>query len=453
MKPAQTRKGFARLVAASLAGTTIEFYDFFLYGTAAALVFNKVFFPAGDPLTGILMALGTYAVGFVARPVGGIVFGHLGDRWGRRNTLALSLLLMGAATVGIGLIPSYETIGIAAPILLTVLRLVQGLALGGEWGGAVLLVAEHGSDKHRGFWSSFPQTGGPIGNMIATLVLAVLGTVITNEQFVDWGWRVAFLLSAVLVFAGIWLRRSIEESPLFLEMQARAKARGTEGHAPIKTVLREYRREVALAAMANVGEKATYYTFSIFLLTYLTQQVQVSRSVALTAVSIASVPQILAMLAGGTLSDRFGRQGLNILLGVLVALWGFLGLPLVDTGNSALITVVIVVGLTLHGLMCGGQVAFYAEIFPSHVRYTGASLGYQLATVIGGSLAPIIGVALLRHYGSTTPVAIFLALCAASTVLAFVLAGETRHRSLRHAHAEPTPAPEQERADTEVQPG
>jgi len=424
-EPVHRRPGFAKIIAASVAGTTIEFYDFFLYGAAAAIVFDKVFFPSKDPITGVLLALLTYAVGFLARPLGGVVFGHLGDRWGRRRTLALSLVLMGGATVAIGLIPSYASIGIAAPILLVLLRLTQGFALGGEWGGAILLVAEHGNERRRGFWSSWPQTGGPLGNMLATGVLAALTPAITNEQFLSWGWRIPFAVSAVLVVIGVWLRRSIEESPLFV-------AQGpSEAPAPIRVVLRDYRRQVAMAALANMGEKAAYYTFSIFLLTYLAQQVKAPRGVGLTAIAVASVFQVVGMLVGGMLSDRYGRRPVSIVLAVLLGAWGFLGLPLVDRGTLGAVILVTVVGLTLHGLMTGAQVAFFAELFPSAVRYTGASLGYQLATVFGGALAPILGVALLRQFGSTTPVAVFLALTEVCTIAAFLWAGETRDRDLR----------------------
>ncbi|WP_194833619.1 MFS transporter [Nocardia sp. XZ_19_369] len=420
---------FARVVAASVAGTTIEFYDFFLYGLAAALVFNKVFFPAGDPLVGVLLAMGTYAVGFLARPLGGVLFGHLGDRVGRRRTLSITLMLMGAATVAIGLIPSYATIGIAAPILLVLLRLVQGLALGGEWGGAVLLVAEHGSAAHRGFWSSWPQTGGPLGNLLATGVLALLGLGVSNAEFEAWGWRIPFLLSIVLVAVGLWLRHAVEESPIFVAAQRHGAT--WQGHAPLRIVLGRYRKQVLMAALADVGEKATYYTFSIFLLAYLTQVVHVPKSTALTAITIASVFQATAIVLGGALGDRFGRRVTSVLLAVLVAAWALSALPMVDSGSAVRITVVITVGLTLHGLLTGAQAPFFAELFPSEVRYTGASLGYQLATIVGGSLIPLIGVALLHRFPSTVPITLLLCATLACTASAFLWAGETRGRDLR----------------------
>ncbi|MEU7143856.1 MFS transporter [Nocardia sp. NPDC046473] len=427
---------FARIVAASVAGTTIEFYDFFLYGLAAALVFNKVFFPADDPLTGVLLAMVTYAVGFLARPLGGVLFGHLGDRVGRRRTLSITLMLMGGATVAIGLIPSYASIGVAAPMLLVLLRLVQGLALGGEWGGAVLLVAEHGSAAHRGFWSSWPQTGGPLGNLLATGVLAVLGLGVSNTEFQDWGWRIPFLLSVVLVAVGIWLRHAVEESPIFLEAKRRNATR--DGHAPVRIVMSRYRKQVLMAALADVGEKATYYTFSIFLLAYLTQVVHVPKSTALTAITIASVFQAIAIVLGGAVGDRYGRRVSSVLLAVLTGAWAVVALPSVDTGNAVTITVVVAIGLTLHGLLTGAQAPFFAELFPSEVRYTGASLGYQLATIIGGSLTPIIGVALLHRFPSTVPITLLLCLMLACTAGAFLWAGETRGRDLRDVAADTT---------------
>ncbi|MGP4086232.1 MFS transporter [Streptomyces sp. KR55] len=437
-----TGRGFARVIAASLAGTTIEFYDFFLYGSAAALVFNKVFFPAGDPVIGVLLALATYAVGFLARPLGGILFGHLGDRFGRRRTLALSLGLMGGSTVLIGLIPSYDTIGVAAPLILTLLRLIQGVALGGEWGGAILLVTEHAPKQRRGFWAAWPQSGGPLGNMLATGVLAVLGLVVTDAQFTSWAWRLAFLVSAVLVLVGLWLRRAVEESPQFLALQQQGNLR--EGHAPLRIVLRDHKREVTIAALANMGEKTAYYAFSIFLLSYFSEQLHLPKSTGLIAVAVGSVFQVAAMLLGGHLSDRLGRRNVNLTVAVLIAVWGLVGLPLVDGGHLGVITLTVSVGLALHGLMCGSQAAFFAELFPSAVRYTGASLGYQIATVLGGSAAPLLGVALMRQTGATWPVGVFLVCAELCTVAAFLWVGETKDRdpdAVAPSLPAPTPTP------------
>ncbi|WP_394846152.1 MHS family MFS transporter [Pendulispora brunnea] len=424
-----TKSGFAKVVGAGVAGTTIEFYDFFVYGSAAAIVFNKVFFPNTEPLVGALLALTTYAMGFLARPLGGVIFGHFGDRLGRRRTLMVSLILMGVATVAIGLVPSYATIGIAAPIVLTLLRLVQGLALGGEWGGAVFLIAEHGHDRHRGFWSSWPQTGGPLGNLVATGVLSLMSTTVTDAQFLQWGWRIPFLASALLVLVGLWLRHAVEESPIFVELQAKAK--NTKKHAPLRTVLARHKRAVVLAAMAAVGEKASYYTFSIFLLTYLTEVLHRPKQIGLTAVLIASAFQAAGMLLGGWASDVVGRRRINIVLVVLLAAWAWIGLPRVDEGTFGAVLCVVLVGLVLHGLLTGAQSAFFAELFPSTVRYTGASLGYQLASVVGGSAVPLLGVALLRRYHSTAPIAWLLMGTLSLTFLAFIFAGETRKYDLR----------------------
>jgi MFS family permease len=369
-------------------------------------------------------------MGFLARPLGGVIFGHFGDRFGRRRTLMVSLILMGVATVAIGLVPSYATIGMAAPILLTVLRLVQGLALGGEWGGAVFLIAEHGDDRSRGFWSSWPQTGGPLGNLVATGVLSLMSSAVTDAQFLHWGWRIPFLASALLVLVGLWLRHAVEESPIFVELQAKAQTK-KEKPAPLRTVLARHKRAVLLAAMAAVGEKASYYTFSIFLLTYLTEVLRLPKQIGLTSVLIASAFQAAGMLLGGWASDVLGRRRINIVLAVLLAAWAWLGLPRVDQGTFGAVLLVVVVGLSLHGLLTGAQSAFFAELFPSDVRYTGASLGYQVASVLGGSAVPLLGVALLRRYHSTAPIAWLLMGTLSLTCLAFLLAGETRKYDLR----------------------
>ncbi len=428
----RAKSGFAKVVGAGVAGTTIEFYDFFVYGSAAAIVFNKVFFPSTEPLVGALLALGTYAMGFLARPLGGVVFGHFGDRFGRRRTLMVSLVLMGGATVAIGLVPGYASIGAAAPILLTALRLVQGLALGGEWGGAVFLIAEHGNPQRRGFWSSWPQIGGPLGNLLATGVLSLVGSRMSDDAFVRWGWRLPFLASAILVVIGLWLRNAIEESPVFVRLRAELAARGAEEkpRAPLGMVLAHHKRAVLLTAMAAVGEKAAYYTFSIYLLTYLAEVRHVPKRIGLTAVLVASGFHAAGMLLGGWGSDRVGRRRMNVLLVPFVAAWAWVGLPLADRGTFGAVQAVVLVGLALHGLLTGAQSAFFAELFPSDVRYTGASLGYQLASVLGGSAVPLLGIAMLRSYRSTTPIAILLSATLVITLLAFILGGETRGRDL-----------------------
>ncbi|GAB2747093.1 hypothetical protein GCM10027174_21580 [Salinifilum aidingensis] len=281
--------GRFRIVLASLVGTTVEWYDFFLYGSAAALVFNQLFFPAGDALTGTLLAFVTYAVGFVARPLGGLVFGHYGDRLGRKRLLVLSLTLMGLSSCLIGLVPTYQAIGVAAPIALTVLRLVQGFAIGGEWGGAVLIVSEHEGAKHRGFWASWPQCGVPLGNLLAVAVLAVLAAVQSEQAFLAWGWRVAFLLSGALVLIGLWVRFSIDESPVFRQAQEEARATGAEAKPPVLEVLRRYRGAVLTAMGARFAENVVYYVLTSFVLTYVVTHLELPRAMALNASLIAAV--------------------------------------------------------------------------------------------------------------------------------------------------------------------
>lgn len=305
-----TPSNLKRIVGASLVGTTIEWYDFFLYGSAAALVFNKVFFPDSDPLVGTLLSFLTYAVGFAARPLGALVFGHYGDRLGRKKLLVISLLMMGGATFLIGLLPTHATIGTAAPLLLTVLRLVQGFALGGEWGGAVLLVSEHGDAKRRGFWASWPQTGAPAGQLLATAVLAVLTAVLSEQAFISWGWRIPFLLSGLLVLVGLWIRLSVDESPVFKAALASAEARRSEGAAekmPLVSVLRHHWRDVLVAMGARMAENISYYVLTAFILVYATTAVDLPQQTALNAVLIGSAVHFVTIPMWGALSDRLGQ--------------------------------------------------------------------------------------------------------------------------------------------------
>lgn len=430
------RNSISRIIGASLVGTTIEWYDFFLYGSAAALVFNKLFFPNSDPLTGTLLAFGTYAAGFVARPVGGLVFGHFGDKLGRKRLLVLSLLLMGGATCAMGLLPTYASVGVAAPLLLTGLRLVQGFALGGEWGGAVLIVSEHGSPERRGFWASWPQAGAPGGNLLATGVLAILAVVQSDEAFLAWGWRIPFLLSGVLVMIGLWIRLSVTESPVFLEAAEQARRSSAVVRAPIAQVLRHNWREVLISMGARMGENTTYYVITAFILVYLTGPVDLPKSVGLNAVLIGSVVHFATIPLWGALSDRWGRRPVIILGAIGSGAWAFVFFGLLDTASPTVITLATTVGLVLHGAMYGPQAAFFSELFGTRVRYSGASIGYQLASVVAGGLAPLIATALLKGYGTSLPVAIYVAAGAALTVIATVVSRETRGTGLATVSAE-----------------
>ncbi|SMC92114.1 MFS transporter [Kibdelosporangium aridum] len=424
-----TNQGSLRkIIGASMVGTTVEWYDFFLYTSAATLVFNKVFFPTSDPLNGTLLSLGTYALGFVARPLGGLVFGHYGDKLGRKRMLVASLLMMGIATFLIGLLPGYATIGVAAPILLTVLRLAQGFAIGGEWGGAILIVSEHGSAERRGFWTSWPQAGVPAGNLLATAVLAILAAVQSDEAFLSWGWRIAFLLSAVLVLIGLWIRISIEESPIFLE--AVAKAGDKPEKAPIIRVIKHSWREVLIAMGARIAENGSFYIITGFLLVYLTQELGMSRSTGLNAVVIGSAVHLVAIPAWGALSDRVGRRGVYLFGAIGLGVWAFLFFAMLDTKSFWVIAAAVTLGLVLHGAMYGPQAAFFSELFDTRVRYSGASIGYQLASLGAGAVAPLIATALLADTGSVLPVSIYVAAMCLITVVAVVLASETRGRHL-----------------------
>ncbi|MDX3352199.1 MFS transporter [Streptomyces sp. ME01-24h] len=439
--PAPTAPGsLRRIVAASLIGTTIEWYDFFLYGSAAALVFNKLFFPEQDPLVGTLLSFLTYAVGFAARPVGALVFGHFGDRLGRKRLLVLSLLLMGGATFCIGLLPTYGTIGVAAPVLLTVLRLVQGFALGGEWGGAVLLVSEHGDARRRGFWASWPQTGAPAGQLLATGVLSALTALISDAAFTSWGWRIPFLLSGVLVMVGLWIRLSVDESPVFKAALARAEARKTEEAAierlPLLAVLRDHWRDVLVAMGARMAENISYYVITAFVLVYATTQAAVDKQTALNAVLIASAVHFAVIPVWGALSDRIGRKPVYLLGAAGVGLWAFPFFALIDTGGFPALLLAITVGLVLHGAMYAPQAAFFSEMFATRMRYSGASIGAQFASVAAGAPAPLIATALLADTGGSTYISLYLIAAVLITLVAVAVAKETRGRDLDAVESE-----------------
>ncbi|MDT7650778.1 MAG: hypothetical protein QOI36_2184 [Pseudonocardiales bacterium] len=439
----QPSSNIIKVVAASMAGTTVEWYDFFLYGVAAAVVFPAVFFPSSDPAVGTLLALGTFAIGFIARPIGGLVFGHFGDKIGRKTLLVVSLVMMGVATFAIGLLPGYATIGLAAPLLLVLLRLIQGFALGGEWGGAVLIVSEHGDAKRRGYWASWPQAGVPFGQLLANGLLFLLSAVQSQDDFNSWGWRIPFLLSAVLVLIGLYVRLSVEESPVFKAAQARAAEQAAAGEKetmPIVEVFRRYPREVFTAMGARFAENVAYYIFTIVITTYVTKRLGLPSSFVLGAVLIGAAFHLVTIPIWGALSDRFGRKPIYLLGAAGVGIWAFVFIALVDTRNFGLTVLAVVGGLLCHGAMYGPQAAFLSELFGTKVRYSGVSIGYQLASVVAGGLAPVVAVALYTAFDSGYAVSVYVALSAVVTIVAVATYGETRDRDLAEDPARPRTA-------------
>jgi len=412
----------AQVAVASFIGTAIEWYDFFLYGTAAALIFNRLFFPTFDSLVGTLAAFGTYAVGFVARPLGGIVFGHYGDKIGRKSMLSLTLLLMGTATFCIGLLPTYHTIGVWAPVLLVVLRVVQGFGVGGEWGGAVLMAVEHAPAGKRGFYGSWPQVGVPAGLLLSTAVFSLISA-LPEAQLLTWGWRVPFLLSVILVGVGLFIRLRIQETPEF----SRIKDTGQQARLPLLDAVRAHPGNILLAMGARVAENGFFYVYSVFALVYVTEQLGLSRSTILNGVLLATVCELFAIPAFGALSDHVGRRPVYMAGAAFSALFAFPFFWLLDTQQTALVWLAVVLGLSLgHGAMYGPQASFFSELFGTRVRYSGASLGYQLASVFAGGLSPLIATALLAWSGGKPwPIAAYMVAMALITLVSVYLAAET----------------------------
>jgi MFS transporter, MHS family, shikimate and dehydroshikimate transport protein len=422
--PASSDASIRKVAIASFIGTTIEWYDFFLYGTASALVFGRLFFPKYDAMTSAMASYGTYAVGFLARPIGGIVCGHFGDRIGRKSMLIFTLSLMGVATALIGLLPTYDQIGAWAAALLIALRIAQGFAVGGEWGGAVLMAVEHSPKGKRGFYGSWPQVGVPVGLLLSTGVFAALSK-LPDEILFSWGWRAAFLLSILLVGVGLYVRLAMTEPPAFAEI----KRTGSESKAPILDAVRHHPKNVVLAMGARIAENGAFYLYTVFILTYATlSQIGFSRSPVLNAIALAAVIEIFAIPTYGWLSDKLGRRPVYLFGAIFTGLFAFPFFWLVETSSAPLMTLAIVVALVGgHSAMYGPQASFFSELFGTRVRYSGASLGYQLASAVAGGLSPLIATALLHRTGASWPIALFVVGMAAVTTVSVFLASETAH--------------------------
>ncbi|MGC6329771.1 MFS transporter [Rhizorhabdus sp. FW153] len=418
-----------KVVGASMAGTVVEWYEFFLYGTAATLVFGKLFFPqTGNELDGIIAAFGTYAVGFIARPLGGIVFGHIGDKVGRKSLLQFSLVLIGLSTFLMGCLPTFGTIGYWAPALLVFLRFVQGFALGGEWGGAVLLVAEHSPNRSRAFWGSFPQAGVPLGNLLATVVLLLLSATLDETQFLSWGWRIGFWLSVVIVAVGYYIRTQVTDSPIFEAAKAEAEQKAEAGYG-LTEVFRRYPRGVFNAMGLRVGENILYYMVVTFSITYLAH-IGVDTTEILTLLFCAHLLHVFVIPAVGALADRIGRRPVYLIGAALTMAWPFVAFPLFGTGSAWIILSAILLGMVVHAFMYAAQPAIMAEMFPTRMRYSGVSLGYQVTAIVAGSWAPLIGTWLLRAYDRWEPIAFYILGAGAISLISALMMRETRGVSL-----------------------
>jgi len=403
-----------RAVIASTVGTAIEWYDFFLYSIVTGLVFAKLFFPQSDPLVGTLEAFGVYAVGFVARPIGAAIFGHYGDRIGRKATLIATLMLMGIATFLVSLVPTYETIGVWGAVILTILRFIQGIGVGGEWGGSVLLSMEWARTNHsRGFIASWPQFGVPCGLFLANLAVLAFSQM-SGEQFLSWGWRVPFFLSLILVAIGLWIRLGILETPVFTKLVAERKIE----RAPMLEVIKRQPKDILLSAFARMAEQAPFYIFTAFVFSYGTGTLHVSRDFLLIALLIASVLSFVSIPLFGHISDRIGRKNMYLIGATAVGVFGFIYFGMLNTGSLALIFLAIVLSLIPHDMMYGPQAALIAESFSGRLRYSGASLGYQLASVIAGGPAPLIATWLFGQYHTAYAIAWYIAACAVLSLIA-----------------------------------
>lgn len=425
--PSTQGRSLKKTALASLTATSIEWYDFFIYGLAAALVFPALFFPQVSPVIGTLLAFSTFGVGFVARPIGGVLFGQLGDRIGRKRTLVMALMLMGAATVLIGLMPSYAAIGIAAPLLLTVLRFCQGLAIGGQWGGAMLLVTENAPGNQRGFYSSFAQLGIPVGLIAANVIFLVMTAIVSPEAFAAWGWRVPFLLSIVLIGVALYIGLRLEETTAF---ERATESRTETRRTPVLDVFRSYPKEIALAAGAMTAITGTYYVMTTYILSYGTQVLDLPRSTMIVGVLLSSVLTIPALMYFAWLSDRIGRRGIFMSGAALTGIWAFPAFWLIDTASAILIVIALAVYQLVFSMMYGPQAALFAEMFGTRVRYSGVSIGYQLGGMLGGALAPIIATSLFAATGTTISIAAYMAVVSLVGLVAVFLATETYQKDI-----------------------
>ncbi len=417
-----------RIIFASIIGSMIEWYDFTLYGTAATLVFGKLFFPSTDPAIGTLISIAAYGVGFLARPLGGALFGHFGDRVGRKRMLALTVIIMGGGTFLIGCLPTYGQVGVAAPILLIALRLVQGVGIGGEWGGAVLMMVENARPTQRGLFGSLVQAGSPFGVLASIAVFALVSALVPDASFQAWGWRIPFLLSMVLVGIGLWIRLSLAETPAFQRLLIRGDVR----RAPLVEVLTQHRRMFFTAIALKVSEIAWAVTGTVFSIVYVTGKLGLPRGTVLTAIEIAAFVQMLITPCYGWLSDRFGRKPLYIFACLFSMAFAFPVFSLLDTKDTGLIILAIAVAVGIgQGVMFGVGATFMSELFSTGVRYSGASMGFQIGAALSGGFTPIIAAALLHGSGgSSFGISCYLVALAAITLAATLSAPETAHRPL-----------------------
>ena len=435
---AHVEANMRKVALTALAGTSIEWYDFFLYATAAALVFPSAFFPDSTPTMGLILSFGTFAFGFIARPLGGILFGHFGDRVGRKRTLVIALMMMGIASTLIGLLPTFATIGIAAPILLSLLRFTQGLAIGGQWGGAMLLVTESAPADKRGYYGAYAQAGAPVGVILANVAFMIISYSVSEDAFMNWGWRIPFISSVLLIGISMYVQLHMEETDAFKELQKLQEKKQAEQpqaavvrRSPVLEAIAKYPKRIALAAGAFLSIQVSFYILIGFVLAYGTDAdgAGMTRDQMLFAVLLASVLQIPAQFLAASYSDKHGRRGIFMLGAILTGVWAFALFPLIDTGNFWLIVLGLSGGLMFLGMMYGPQAAFFTELFSTEVRYSGASLGYQTGAILGGAFAPTIATILWTEY-SIFWVSVYIAIASFLSLISVLMLTETYKTSL-----------------------